>query len=423
MNRMYFSVLALIGLLSATASCSGETPGGAEQWRQWRGPSRDSKVGTGVAWPKDLNESSLKRTWRVACKEGYPGPIVAADRIFTAETENKTEEVVRAFDRVTGKPLWEARWKGSLAVPFFAARNGSWIRSTPAYDGESLYVAGMRDVLVCLDAATGKEKWKVDFVEKYGTALPSFGFVCSPLVDEKAVYVQAAAAFVKLDKKTGAVIWRSLQDAGGMNGSAFSSPVRGNLGGKDQILLQNRTHLASVDPETGKVLWKEVIPAFRGMNILTPSIEGETVFTSAYGGKAHLFRVESNGGNPGLMEVWQVPGAEANMSSPVIIDGHAYLHLRNRRVVCLDLAAGKVTWTSSQSYGEYWSMVANGNKILALDNRGILFLMEASPKEFKIIDERKVSDEETWGHLAVVGDELFIRELKGLSAWMWKKAP
>ena len=68
-------------------------------------------------------------------------------------------------------------------------------------------------------------------------------------------------------------------------------------------------------------------------------------------------------------------------------------------------------------------MVANGNKILALDNRGILFLMEASPKEFKIIDERKVSDEETWGHLAVVGDELFIRELKGLSAWMWKKAP
>ena len=84
----------------------------------------------------------------------------------------------------------------------------------------------MRDVLVCLDAASGKERWKVDFVEKFGTALPAFGFVCSPLVDDKAVYVQAAAAFVKLDKKTGEVLWRTLQDAGGMNGSAFSSPVR-----------------------------------------------------------------------------------------------------------------------------------------------------------------------------------------------------
>jgi len=31
----------------------------------------------------------------------------------------------------------------------------------PAYDGDSLYVAGMRDVLVCLDAKTGKQRWRV----------------------------------------------------------------------------------------------------------------------------------------------------------------------------------------------------------------------------------------------------------------------
>ena len=417
-----FATLFSQGSIFTNLGFAGEVPSSANgsEWRQWRGPNRDAKASPGTTWPSDLKESHLTKKWRVELGDGYPGPIVSKDRVFTSETVNKAEEVVKAFDRSTGKPVWEAKWKGSLSVPFFAARNGSWIRSTPTFDGESLYVAGMRDVLVCLDANTGKERWKVDFVEKFGTPLPSFGFVCSPLVDDQAVYVQAAAAFVKLNKKTGEIVWRTLQDAGGMNGSAFSSPVRGKLGGKDQIVIQSRTHLAGIDPDTGKVLWKEAINSFRGMNILTPTLNGETVFTSAYGGKAHLFKVESSPEGLGAKEVWQENGAEANMSSPVIHDGHAYLHLRNKRVVCVNLSTGKTTWTSPKSYGEYWSMVGNGDKILALDNRGILFLMEANPKEFKILDERKISEQETWGHLAVVGNELFIREQKGLSAWEWK---
>lgn len=397
-----------------------EPPPEKEEWWQWRGPGRDAQLGVTKPWPSDLKEGSLKQKWRVELGDGYPGPIVGGNKVFTAETVNKTEEVVKAFNQKDGKLLWEARWKGSLTVPFFAARNGSWIRSTPAYDGQNLYVAGMRDVLVCLDANTGKENWRVDFVEKFGTPLPAFGFVCSPLVDDKAVFVQAASAFVKVDKKTGEVLWRTLQDGGGMNGSAFSSPVRAKVAGKDQLIIQTRTHLAGVSPDSGKVLWKEEIPSFRGMNILTPTLAGESVFTSSYGGKAHLFRLESAPEGVASKEVWKAEGAEANMSSPVIHQGHAYLHLRNRRVCCVDLESGKVAWVSPKPFGEYWSMVANGNKILALDNRGILFLMEANPKEFKILDERKISDQETWAHLAVVGDQLFIREQKGLSAWQWQ---
>jgi outer membrane protein assembly factor BamB len=29
------------------------------------------------------------------------------------------------------------------------------------------------------------------------------------------------------------------------------------------------------------------------------------------------------------------------MSTPVVIDGHAYLHLRSQRFTCVDLATGK----------------------------------------------------------------------------------
>jgi glycosyltransferase involved in cell wall biosynthesis len=73
--------------------------------------------------------------------------------------------------------------------------------------------AGMRDVLVCLDAATGAERWRADFVEQFKSPLPAFGFVCSPLVVGDFVYVQAGAGFCKLDKQTGKVLWRVLTDA------------------------------------------------------------------------------------------------------------------------------------------------------------------------------------------------------------------
>lgn len=74
--------------------------------------------------------------------------------MFTTETREQKREIVTAFERGSGKELWRTEWEGTVRVPFFAKSNGDWIRATPACDGESPFVAGMRDVLVCLDAQT-----------------------------------------------------------------------------------------------------------------------------------------------------------------------------------------------------------------------------------------------------------------------------
>ncbi len=132
--------------------------------------------------------------WRAELGPSYSGPIVSGDRVFTTETKDKKLEVVTAFDRITGRQIWRVQWEGAMTVPFFAKSNGDWIRSTPALDGDRLYVAGMRDVLVCLDAGNGNEVWRKDLAKELGTPLPDFGFVCSPLVDGEAVYVQAGGA-------------------------------------------------------------------------------------------------------------------------------------------------------------------------------------------------------------------------------------
>lgn len=413
---LYCSALSFLACCLVTASLSAADKPAV--WPQWRGPTRDCRV-SGPAWPGKIDEKTLKQEWRIDLAEGYPGPIVAADRVFVAETKGKAEEVVRAIDRKTGKQLWEHSWKGSMTVPFFAASNGSWVRSTPAYDGENLYVGGMRDVLVCLDAKTGKEKWKVDLKEKYSAPLPAFGFVCSPLVDDTAVYVQAAASFLKLDKKTGKELWRTLKDGGGMYGSAFSSPTFATIQGKKQLVAQTRTTLAGVDPAKGTVLWEQKIPATRGMNILTPTVRGNTVFISAYGAKTYLFTIDKDGDKLKVKTTWTLP-FDANMSSPVVVGKYAYLHLKNQLFTCIDLESGKTTWTTKRRFGKYMSMVVNGDRILALDQRGILLLIKANPEKFELLDERKISKQDTWAHLAVCGDELFVRELKGLIKLRWK---
>jgi outer membrane protein assembly factor BamB len=275
----------------------------------------------------------------------------------------------------------------------------------------------MRDVLVCLDAASGKELWRHDFPQELKTPPPDFGFVSSPLVDGNFVYVQAGASVVKLDKRTGRIVWRQLKDQGGMLGSAFSSPVIATLCGQRQLVVQSREKLAGIDLEDGQVLWTQTVPAFRGMNILTPTVVGDEIFTSTYQNKSWLYKVSRESGRFAVAEIWS-SNAQGYMSSPVVIGGYAYLHLQNQRFTCIDLKTGERTWTSNV-YGKYCSLVAQGDRILALDQRGSLLLIKANPKKFELLDQTKISDEETWAHLAVAGQELFVRELHALAAYRW----
>lgn len=388
----------------------------ATTWPQWRGPNRDGTI-EGAMWPDRLGEDTLKQSWKVELGPSYSGPIVGEDRVFVTETVDRKFEMVRALDRKTGTEIWQAKWEGAMSVPFFAKANGDWIRATPAYDGERLYVAGMRDVLVCLEADTGKELWRKDFVKDLGSNLPAFGFASSPIVSGDHVFVQAGGGFVKLDKRTGKVAWRVLADGGGMNGSAFSSPFLAELNGKEQFVVQTRTHLASVDPGEGTVNWKEEVPAFRGMNILTPTVTKNTIFTSSYGGKSFLYTSVMKEDAFSVKETWTTK-AQAYMSSPVLIDDHIYMHLRNQRFTCIDLATGEEKWRTTP-FGAYWSMVANGDRILALDENGELLLIRANPEKFELLDRRKVADN-SWAHLAVCGDEVFVRELNAMVVYRWK---
>jgi outer membrane protein assembly factor BamB len=412
-------IAILIGSLVGSTTAADDASAG--DWPQWRGPTRDGHA-VGESWPNSLGDDRLKLAWRVELGPSYSGPVVAGDRVFTTETSEQKTEVVSAYDRRTGDRLWSTNWPGAMNVPFFAASNGSWIRATPACDGESLFVAGMREVLVALDVVTGNERWSVDFTQEFGTPLPAFGFASSPMVYGGALYVQAGSGFVKLDKRSGDVIWRTAIDDNDMSSSAFSSPFLATIADKPLALVQTRLALKGIAPDSGEEQWSQSIEAFRGMNILTPTVYNGAVFTSAHTGRSQLWQlantepVDTKSG--GLKQIWSNK-SQAYMSSPVIVGDYLYMHLRNQRIQCVDLKTGKEAWRT-QPFGKYQSMVVLGDRILALDQRGELILFSADPTEFVKIDSRKISDEDTWAHVAVCGGHIFVRESGALAAYVWQ---
>ena len=105
------------------------------------------------------------------------------------------------------------------------------------------------------------------------------------------------------------------------------------------------------------------------------------------------------------------------MSSPVVVDGHAYVHLKNGRFACFDLENGTEKWRT-KPYGKYASLVASGDKILALDQRGGLLLIKANPEAFELMDTQRVGND-SWAHVAVSGDDVVVRNLDEVVLFKW----
>ncbi len=407
-----------MGILAASVSVDALLADGyGATWPQWRGPHRDGTV-SGDAWPDSLQGPHLVRLWRIELPPSYSGPVVSADKVFVTYTRNEKFEGVRALDRQNGKEVWRAEWEGAMQVASIGASMGSWIRATPAYDVAGLFVAGMRDVLVCLDPNTGVERWRADFHARYGTPLPELGLICSPLVVGDGVYVQAADSFVRVDKKTGHSVWRCLvrRDVG--QGS-YSSPDFAVIHGKPQLLVANIPAIAGVDPDMGHVLWKRELDSYDQGCILAPIAYRRGIFTSTRASRTGYYPLTIREGQFSITDGWK-SRLVIYMSSPVVVGDYVYAHLKNGRFACIDLRSGRETWISNRPFGRYCSMICRQNRILALTSDGQLLLIGADPARFELLDSRTISAVETWGHLAIAGQHIYVRERDAIAAFRWQ---
>jgi glutamine cyclotransferase len=151
------------------------------------------------------------------------------------------------------------------------------------------------------------------------------------------------------------------------------------------------------------------------MNIVTPMVYDNGIFVSQHRNGSFFYSVSDSND---VTTEWTSKGS-GYMSTPIRIGDYAYLHLGNGRFSCVDLRTGEETWRTTP-YGEYWSLLWQDDKILALDSEGTLRLIRANPERYEVLDEIDVADASTWGHLAMAGDQVFVRELEALTVFAWQ---
>jgi outer membrane protein assembly factor BamB len=200
-------------------------------------------------------------------------------------------EFVRALSAADGSTVWSVRIGKVGAPDQRPSYPGS--RSMPTIDGDRLYAVGSNGDLVCLETATGKKLWHINFAEAFGSKAPRWAWAESPLVDGDKVICSPGgpdATILAVNKVTGKVIWKSAWEGADLAG--YGSPVPATLSGVDQYVVYMGNGVGGVDASTGKLLWRydktaEGSPA----NILTPVISGDFVYTGSNRGGSGLVHV------------------------------------------------------------------------------------------------------------------------------------
>lgn len=383
-------------------------------WPSWRGPNRDgisTETGLLNAWP----EGGPELLWRIdnALGNGYSSVAIAEGRIFTIGKRMGEAQLI-ALNLSDGKELWAARVGGGDP------------NCTPTVDEGLVYALGREGDLICCDAASGREVWRKSYRNDFGGKMMSgWGYSESPLIDgDHLICTPGAkdAIMAALNKKTGAVIWKTAMPNNvgnnGNDGAAYSSVVISNAGGVKQYVQLTGRGVISADDKTGKLLWGYNKIANGTANIPTPIVDGNTVFCSTgYGTGAALLRIDKRGTQLQAREVYflKADNFQNHHGGMILLDGFIYCgHGHNNGFpVCIDMKSGKQAWNGGRGPGSGSAAVvyADGHLYFRYQN-GVMALIEANPKAYKLKGQFKLASNngESWPHPVIHGGKLYLRD-------------
>ncbi len=403
--NLIISILVMFLILSQSTSFS-------QDWPQWRGLNRDCKV-TGfkapATWPAEL-----KPEWKVTVGFGDATPVLAGTKLFL-NTRQGEQEVVLCLDASTGRELWKDQYPSSAVTGPAGSHPGP--RSTPAVADGKLVTFGASGILSCLDAGTGKLVWRK---ENPNNLVPQFYTGMSPLLVDNTCIVHVGAKekgeVLALDLKTGNEKWKWSGD-----GPAYASPSVMTVDGKKHIIVQTENNLIALNFVDGKLIWQIPTPVQqRFYNCVSPYIDRQTIYLTGQGTGMKAVKIEKSGNGYITKDLWSNPSVGAKWNTPVLKDGFLYGFTDQKRIYCLNAATGQTGWIDNTVNSDFATLVDCGDVFIGLPSTANLIVFKPVSSAYTEVAKYKVSETAIYAFPVIAGDKIYIKDAETLTMYRIK---
>ena len=412
MNTFFTPAVLLSFLIISTPA------GWCGDWPQWRGPNRTGYATDGAPVPASLPKE-LKPVWKISVGGGFSAPIISGGRLVYLD-EQQGKEVVHLLDAATGKELWRVAYDEA-----FQDEWGIGPRATPTIDDERLYVQSCKGEFLCLELKEGKTIWKTSYEKDFGVKFLGSkansgtatrrGNNGSGVIDGSRIILPVGstdgASLVCFDKKTGQVLWKSGDDEAG-----YSSFMIGTLAGVKQVVALTADALLGADVMSGKILWRVPLKTNAKRHAATPVIGNDTVMVNSHTFGLICFKIAKDSGGFTASEAWANKDLKINLATPVVVGEYLYCQGANKDYICADARTGELKW-SQTGFGtgkkDYSSTIVLGKNLLVLSEEGTLLLLAANPAKYTEVSRLQVCGN-TWSFPAYADGKLIVRDGRGL---------
>ncbi len=263
--RAFVLIVLLAGCITGRPASAADAP----YWPQFHGPNRDN-MSTETGLLKQWPEAGPELLWTAkGLGSGYSSVAIADGQIYTSGSIDGRSVVIAIDD--TGNHLWKADAAKAWEGPYPGTRG------TPTVDGDRVYYENPLGDIVCLEAATGKEIWGLNILNKFGGKNIHWALSESLLIDGDRVICCPGgkdAAVAALDKMTGKLGWKC--PGIGVQAS-YSSPRLVEHQGLRIVVVLMLKAIVGVNADTGELL----LPALDVSSVVELATSGTPRLPSA----------------------------------------------------------------------------------------------------------------------------------------------
>jgi len=346
---------------------------------------------------------------------GVDAPDTSKDPVPAAAIDWR----VCAYDLSSGALRWSASACQGPAK-FQIHPSNTHASETPAADARGVYAYfGSTGTVAAFDPA-GKSRWKVEL-----GAFPTqdaFGTGSSPVLLDGKLYVQVFSEtrsfLVCLDAGTGAERWRVERGAG----TAWNTPLVWRSKARTELVASGKKHIAGYDPDSGKELWS--LTGVDTPDSCSPASDAERLYFGFRGqgvnGPLYALAAGCSGAQapkPGASalagQAWQTANSAPGMPSPVSAGGQVYT-LSGGFLSCFDAASGAQRFKERlEGMGAIVaSPIAVGERLVIVGESGKGLVLAAKPS-FEVVGGGEV-DDVFWSTPTVAGASLLLRGVEHL---------